>query len=60
MLAAVWSLVTAYTAVRVGLATTEGRALAATFLAYLANSLLYALAAGLLGVGRGGGFLPLP
>ena len=59
MIASVWSLVTAYTAVRVGLATTEGKALAATFIAYLANALLFALAANLLGIGRGG-FLPLP
>jgi hypothetical protein len=59
MIASVWSLVTAYTAVRVGLATTEGKALAATFIAYLANAVLFALAANLLGVGRGG-FLPLP
>jgi hypothetical protein len=59
MIASIWSLITAYTAVRVGLATTEGKALAATFIAYLANAVLFALAANVLGVGRGG-FLPLP
>lgn len=57
MVASIWSLLTAYTAVRVGLAADERNALAATFIAYLANALLFALAANLLGIGRGGGFL---
>lgn len=57
MIASVWSLITAYTAVRVGLATNERHALAATFIAYLANALLFALAARLLGIGSGGIFL---
>jgi hypothetical protein len=59
MVASVWSLLTAYTAVRVGLAADERGGLAATFIAYLANALLFALAANVLGVGRGGVF-PLP
>lgn len=59
MVASIWSLLTAYTAVRVGLATDERNGLAATFIAYLANALLFALAANLLGIGRGGVF-PLP
>lgn len=53
MIASIWSLLTAYTAVRVGLATDERNGLAATFIAYLANALLFALAANLLGIGRG-------
>jgi hypothetical protein len=57
MVASIWSLLTAYTAVRVGLAADERNALAATFIAYIANALLFALAANLLGIGRGGGFL---
>jgi hypothetical protein len=59
MVASIWSLLTAYTAVRVGLAADERSGLAATFIAYLANALLFALAANVLGVGRGGVF-PLP
>lgn len=59
MIASIWSLLTAYTAVRVGLATDERNGLAATFIAYLANALLFAVAANLLGIGRGG-MLPLP
>jgi hypothetical protein len=59
MVASIWSLLTAYTAVRIGLATDERNGLAATFIAYLANALLFALAANLLGIGRGG-MLPLP
>jgi hypothetical protein len=59
MIASIWSLLTAYTAVRVGLAADERNGLAATFIAYLANALLFALAANLLGIGRGGVF-PLP
>lgn len=58
MIASIWSLITAYTAVRVGLATSERNALGVTFIAYLANGLLFALAAGVLGIGRG--FVPLP
>ena len=57
MIASIWSLLTAYTAVRVGLAADERNALAATFIAYIANAVLFALAANLLGIGRGGGFL---
>lgn len=57
MVASIWSLLTAYTAVRVGLAADERYGLAATFIAYLANAVLFALAANLLGIGRGGGFL---
>ena len=57
MVASIWSLLTAYTAVRVGLAADERNGLAATFIAYLANAVLFALAANLLGIGRGGGFL---
>jgi hypothetical protein len=57
MVASIWSLLTAYTAVRVGLAADERKSLAATFIAYIANALLFALAANLLGIGRGGGFL---
>jgi hypothetical protein len=57
MVASIWSLLTAYTAVRVGLAADERGGLAATFIAYLANAVLFALAANLLGIGRGGGFL---
>jgi hypothetical protein len=59
MIASIWALVCAYTAVRVGLATNERHALLATFIAYVANALLFALAAGVLGIGRGG-FLPMP
>lgn len=59
MIASIWSLITAYTAVRIGLATDERNALAATFIAYLANALLFALAANMLGIGRGG-FLGVP
>lgn len=59
MIASIWALVCAYMAVRVGLATSERNALAATFIAYVANALLFALAAGVLGIGRGG-FLPVP
>lgn len=58
MIASIWSLVTAYTAVRVGLGASERNALGVTFIAYLANGLLFALAAGVLGIGRG--FVPLP
>lgn len=54
MIAAIWGLAAAYTAVRVGLATTQGKALAATFIAYLAQALLFALAANWLGIARGG------
>lgn len=57
MVASVWSLLTAYTAVRVGLAADERSGLAATFIAYLANAVLFALAANVLGIGRGGGLL---
>jgi hypothetical protein len=57
MVASIWSLITAYTAVRVGLATNERYALAATFIAYVANALLFALAARLLGIGQGVGLL---
>ena len=57
MVASIWSLLTAYSAVRIGLATDERSGLIATFIAYLANALLFALAANLLGIGRGGGFL---
>jgi hypothetical protein len=57
MIASIWSLITAYMAIRVGLAATDRNALAATFIAYLANALLFALAANLLGIGRGGLFL---
>ncbi len=57
MVASIWSLLTAYTAVRIGLAADERGGLAATFIAYLANALLFALAANLFGIGRGGGFL---
>jgi hypothetical protein len=53
MIAAVWSLVAAYTAVRVGLRTSERNALAATLIGYVASSLLYLLAAAILGIGRG-------
>jgi hypothetical protein len=59
MVASIWSLLTAYTAVRIGLAADERNGLVATFIAYLANALLFALAANVLGVGRGGVF-PLP
>ena len=59
MVASIWSLLTAYTAVRVGLAADERNGLAATFIAYLANALLFALAANILGIGRGG-MIPLP
>jgi hypothetical protein len=54
MIAAIWGLATAFTAVRVGLATTQGKALAVTFIAYLAQALLFALAANWLGIARGG------
>jgi hypothetical protein len=57
MLASIWSLLTAYSAVRIGLAADERNGLIATFIAYLANALLFALAANLLGIGRGGGIL---
>ncbi len=57
MVASIWSLLTAYTAVRIGLATDERNALIVTFIAYLANALLFALTANVLGIGRGGGFL---
>lgn len=57
MVASIWSLLTAYTAVRVGLAADERGGLAVTFIAYIANAVLFALAANLLGIGRGGGFL---
>jgi hypothetical protein len=53
MVASIWSLLTTYTAIRIGLATDERRALAATFIAYVANALLFALAARLLGIGQG-------
>ena len=53
MIAAVWSLVAAYTAVRVGLRGNERNALVATLIGYLASSLLYLLAAAILGIGRG-------
>lgn len=54
MVASIWSLITAYTAVRVGLSATDRNALIVTFLAYVANALLFALAAQVLGIGRGG------
>ena len=54
MIAAIWGLATAYTAVRVGLATMQGKALVATFIAYLAQALLFALAANWLDITRGG------
>lgn len=57
MVASIWSLLTAYSAVRIGLGADERGGLAATFIAYLANAVLFALAANLLGIGRGGGFL---
>jgi hypothetical protein len=57
MVASIWSLLTAYSAVRIGLAADERNGLIATFIAYLANALLFALAANLLGIGRGGGIL---
>ncbi len=56
MIASIWSLLTAYTAIRIGLATDERRALAVTFIAYVANALLFALAARLLGIGQGSPF----
>ncbi len=55
MAASIWSLITAYTAVRIGLGTNERHAMAATFIAYLANAVLFALAARLLGIGQGFG-----
>jgi hypothetical protein len=54
MVASIWSLITAYTAVRVGLSATDRNALIVTFLAYVANAVLFALAAQVLGIGRGG------
>ncbi|MFT4037932.1 MAG: YIP1 family protein [Thermomicrobiales bacterium] len=59
MITSIWSLLAFYTAVRVGLAADERNGLAATFIAYLANALLFFLAANLLGIGRGG-MLALP
>ncbi len=38
MVASIWSLLTAYSAVRVGLATDERGGLAATFISYIANA----------------------
>lgn len=56
MVASIWGLLTAYTAVRIGLGADERNGLAATFIAYLANALLFALAANVLGIGREGIF----